>query len=257
LLFCDNTDACRWNGTLEIGNCTISDTMDDVINIHGMYTVLTAAEKDTLCSSIKHQEQRFFNPYRPGDRLEIIDNNSFAVVAEFTVESSTFREGSGTELIIKGRFSYGSDRLQKGFWIENPDRMPDVHLHHNHFFNFPHIRLSGGGEILVEKNHFADCSSALLCLDLARYWYESGRVKHLVYRNNVLDNCNGRGGSEFLRIGIDGVADEDAPKIHGKIEIIGNQFSNVRQYALRAGGVKELIIRDNTFDVEQDNLFKF
>ena len=109
---------------------------------------------------------------------------------------------------------------------------------------------------MVEENCFADCSSALLCLDLARYWYESGRVKHLVYRNNILDNCNGRGGSEFIRIGIDGVEDEKAPKIHEKIEIVGNRFSSIRKYAVKAGGVKELIIQDNVFDIERENLFR-
>jgi len=235
------------DGNLEIKNCTVSDTMDDVLNVHGMYTVVLSAEEDTIYSSIMHYEQHFFNPYRPGDRLEIIDNNTFEVVAEFHVESAFFKENSGKDLIIKGHFSYGFDKLQKDFWIENPDRMPNVHLHHNYFFNFPHIRVSGGGEILIEENRFCNCGAALLCLDLAKYWYESGRVNHLVYRNNILDNCNGRGGKSFLRIGINGVPDDVAPKIHKKIEIIGNHFSNIKQHAISAGGVKELIIKDNTF----------
>ena len=170
------------------------------------------------------------------------------------MESSCLREGSGTELVIKGHFNYGADRIQAGFWVENPDRMPDLHLHHNRFYNFPHLRISGGGEMLVEENHISNCNAALLCLDLARYWYESGRVRHLVFKNNILDNCNGRGGSEFIHIGIDGVAPEDAPKIHEKIEITGNCFTNIKQYAVGASGVKELTIRDNTFDIPQQNI---
>ena len=255
-LTADSMHFVNCDGALEIRNCTISDTMDDIINVHGMYTSVTAADENTLCSAIMHQEQRFFNPYRPGDRLVIINSLTFEPVAEFLVDSSRFREGSGAEIVTKGRFSFGAERIQTGFWIENPDRMPDVHLHHNHFYNFPHIRLSGGGTILVEDNRIADCSSALMCLDLARYWYESGRVRHLVYRNNILDNCNGRGGSEFIRIGIDGVDSKEAPKIHERIEIVGNRFSNIRQYAVNASGVKELIIQDNIFDAERENLFK-
>ncbi len=255
-LTADSLHFINCDGVLEIKNCTISDTMDDVVNIHGMYTSVAAAKEDTLYASIKHQEQRYFNPYCPGDRLEIINNTTFEVIAEFYVESAQLKEGSGEDIVIKGHFSYGFDKLKEGFWIENPDRMPDVHLHHNHFYNFPHIRLSGAGEILVEENLISNCMAALMCLDLARYWYESGRVKHLVYRNNILDNCNGLGGNAFLRIGIDGVPEKDAPKIHQKIEIIGNKFSNVKQFAVKASGVKELIIKDNTFDTEQENIFE-
>ena len=243
------------DGKLEIRNCTISDTMDDVINVHGMYTTVTAAKEGVLYSAIRHQEQRFFNPYCNGDRLEIIHNETFDVVAEFYVESSEFAPGSGTDIVTKGHFTYGAQAVKAGFWVENPDRMPDVHLHHNRFYNFPNIRLSGGGEILVEDNHISDCNVALLCLDLARYWYESGRIKHIVYRNNILDNCNGRGGSAFFRIGIDGVPDEEAPKIHQKVEIIGNRFTHIKQYAVKTGGLQQLVLRDNTFDTDTDGLF--
>ena len=239
------------DGSLEITNCTLSDTMDDALNVHGMYTVLAKTQKNTIRSQIGHQEQQYFNPYRTGDRLEIIDNTTFEVVAEFVTDSACFDEGSGTELMINGHFTYGEACCREGFWIENPDRMPNLHLHHNHFYNFPHNRISGGGEILVEENRFSDCKAALMCLDLARYWYESGRVKHLVYRNNILENCD-----TAVRIGVDGVSDEEAPKIHQKIEIVGNRFSGIQDCAIRASGVSELILKDNVFDTDRKDLFK-
>ncbi len=253
-LTADSLHFINCDGKLEIKNCAISDTMDDVINVHGMYTSVKSVEANLIRSAIKHQEQRFFNPYRAGDRLEIIDNESFEIVAEFYVDRSEFMEGSGENIETHGHFTYGAERIKEGFWVENPDRMPNVHLHHNHFYNFPNIRLSGGGDILVEDNHIANCSAALLCLDLARYWYESGRVKNLIYRNNLLEDCNGRGGRCFLRIGIDGVEDDIAPKIHRRIEISGNTFKTVRRHAILAGGVKELIIEGNTFDQIRDDL---
>jgi len=248
-LTADSLHFVNCDGKLEVKNCTISDTMDDIINVHGMYTSVTGVEETVLHSAIMHQEQRFFNPYRAGDRLVLINNETFDIVAEFVVEASELI--SGTEIITRGQFTYGREAVQAGFWIENPDRMPDVHLHHNRFYNFPNIRLSGGGEILVEDNHITRGSSALLCFDLARYWYESGRVKHLVYRNNRLESCSGRA---VLRIGIDGVGDEVAPKIHERIEITGNTFSDVSRHAVVAGGVKELVIENNTFDTEREDL---
>ncbi len=253
-LTADSLHFINCDGKLEIKNCTISDTMDDALNVHGMYTAVTSVEEGVLRSAIKHQEQRHFNPYRPGDRLTVINNETFAIVAEFVVEDS--RLLSGTEIETRGRFTHGADKVTAGFWIENPDRMPDLHLHHNHFYNYPNVRISGGGEMLVEHNRFADCNTALLCMDLARYWYESGRVGHLVYRHNEFDNCNGRGGSAFLRIGIDGVPDEEAPKIHNRIEIVDNVFKNVKEFAVKAGGVKELVLRDNQFPDGPEGPFK-
>lgn len=239
------------DGKLEIKNCTVSDTMDDAINVHGMYTILTKAQKNILHSHIGHQEQHCFNPYCPGDRLAIINSETFEVVAEFVTDSARFEENSKTELVITGRFLYGEERCKEVFWIESPDRMPDLHLHHNHFCNFPHNRISGGGEILVEENHFSNCRSALMCRDLARYWYESGRVKHLVYRNNVLKNCD-----VAIRIGVDGVPDEVAPKVHQRIEIVGNHFSQIKDCAIRSGGVRELILNGNVLDTDNPHLFE-
>ncbi len=254
-LTADSLHFINCDGRMEIHNCTISDTMDDVLNVHGMYTRLKGVEPDKLVSRIMHQEQTFFHPYRPGDRLSLVDGESFDIVAEFVVESAAFCDEKGREVEINGKFTYGEERAKEGLLLENPRRMPDLHLHHNHFYNFPHVRISGAGEILVEDNHITDCNCALLCMDLARYWYESGRVSHLVYRNNVLDRCNGRGGRAFLNIGIDGVPNDQAPKIHGRVEIIGNHFTNIRQYAVKAGGVQQLVIEDNVIESERDDLF--
>ena len=242
------------DGSLEIKNCVISDTMDDTVNVHGMYTVLSECGENNIRASIMHREQLFFNPYRRGDRLEIIDTETFEAVAEFIVDAAKLCGENGDEILITGSFTYGAGQSMKGSLIENPDRMPDLKLHHNTFDNFPHNRISGAGEILVEDNTFSNCHAALLCLDLARYWYESGRVKHLVYRNNILKNCDIIGNGAFIKIGIDGVPDEIAPKIHGRIEITGNYFSEIKGLAVKAGGVRELVLENNVFETEKENI---
>lgn len=242
------------DGSLEIRSCVISDTMDDAVNVHGMYTVVSEINESSVLASIMHREQHFFNPYRTGDRLELIDPLNFEVKGEFIVSSAILNRENGREITLNGKFTCGAEAVGNGFLIENPHRMPDLHMHHNRFDKFPHNRISGAGEILVEDNEFSNCHAALLCLDLARYWYESGRVKHLVYRNNILRNCDTQGNSAFIRIGIDGVPDETAPKIHGRIEITGNSFSEIKGLAVKAGGVCDLIIENNLFDTEKDNI---
>jgi len=242
------------DGKLEIKKCRISDTMDDAINVHGMYTSLVKAEKDILYTKIMHREQHYFNPYRDGDRLVLIDPQTYEIKAEFIVAGAMLDGENGTDIILNGSFSYGSEAVAEGYLVENPDRMPDLHLHDNKFDVFPHNRISGAGKIVVENNMFSNCHAALLCLDLAKFWYESGRVKHLIYRDNILNNCDIIGNGAFLRIGVSGVPDELAPKIHGRIEITGNRFSRIKNLAVLAGGVKELIVEDNVFDTDKDGL---
>lgn len=251
-LTADSLHFVNCDGALEIKNCYISDTMDDAINVHGMYTVVSNIEHGVLNAKIMHKEQCFFNPYREADRLEIIDNITLEKKAEFLVSSAFFEEKSGSDLILTGTFLCGAENIKEGFLIENPDRMPNLHLHHNTFLNFPHNRISGAGNMIIEENHFSNCHAALLCLDLAQFWYESGRVKHLIYRNNYLNNCDIRGKDAFIKIGIDGFSADQSPLIHQKIEITGNHFSQISNKAIIAAGVQELIIKDNCFDCDDD-----
>ena len=244
------------DGKLEIKNCRISDTMDDALNVHGMYTVVSGMRGDVLYTKIMHREQKGFNPYREGDRLEIIDGVTLEKRAEFRVCTSRFVGESGFDLELTGDFTWGRENAKDGYLIENPDRMPDLYMHHNHFERFPHNRISGAGEMLVEDNEFSDCHAALVCLDLARFWYESGRVKHLVFRNNLLKNCDISGRGTFIKIGIDGFSADEAPPIHEKIEIVGNRFSQVAHKAVEASGVLDLALRDNIFDCDRTDLFE-
>lgn len=242
------------DGGLEIKNCKITDTMDDAINVHGIYTELKEILENGMTVRLMHREQHFFNPYRKGDRLTVIDPQSLEIVAEFKVSHACFKEGSGTEILVTGAFVYGKERAECGALIEDPDRMPDLYVHHNDFESFPHNRISGGGEIVVEHNRFARCHAALLTLDLARFWYESGRVKHLVYRNNEMNDCDITGRGAFIKIGIDGIPDAIAPRIHERIEIKDNRFSNIRNKAIIAGGVREIVTEGNVFDRDEAEL---
>jgi hypothetical protein len=59
-----------------------------------------------------------------------------------------------------------------------------------------------------------------------------------------------------IRIGVDGVPDEVAPKVHQRIEIVGNHFSQIKDCAIRSGGVRELILNGNVLDTDNPQLFE-
>ncbi len=233
---------CR--GYLNIHDCSISHTMDDVINVHGMYTSVIQADSTKMVVGIMHQEQAYFAPYISGDILHVIDPKTLDIVARYCVKTISLSE-DGRSVELNGEFEGNFELVKSGFLVENPNRMPDLHLHHNHFSHFPRIRLSGGGEILVEHNTIEYCCSALYAVDLQEYWYESGRIKNLVFRNNHLDNCNSMGDDSFITIAVSGFDGSNTPKVHEKIEILDNTARNIKNNFVVADGVKELVMRGN------------
>jgi hypothetical protein len=108
------------DGKLEIKNCKISDTMDDAINVHGMYTSLVKAEKDSICTKIMHREQYYFNPYREGDRLVLIDPITYEIKAEFTVTGAMLDGESGTDITLSGSFTYGYGSVSEASLLKIP-----------------------------------------------------------------------------------------------------------------------------------------
>lgn len=233
------------DGRLDIRNCAISNTMDDAINVHGIYTELQSAERNRLFVRLLHHEQKGVNIYRPHDILQLIDPVSMDIVAKFEVSGAELDEHDKFSICIEGRFISGEDAVKKGFFVENAQRMPDVNVCNNRFCHLPHLRISGAGEILIENNDMNECAAGLLAMDLAQYWYESGRIKHLVFRKNRVKSCHKLGGRACVYISVSGFKHGEAPKIHDCIEIVENEFVDVRDFAVSADGVKNLILRDN------------
>lgn len=230
------------SGNVEIKNCNISHTADDAMNIHGIYTEIKTYDETSVTVCLKHQEQYLINPYFEGDKLRIINPETLEIAGGVTVEKSDFIDKGNTIKIICKDIG---GKFKRGFLVENPSRMPDVHIHNNVFTDFPHIRLSGEGKILVENNRIERCGAALYAYDLAQYWYESGRIKDLTFRNNTLKNCNFKMGKAFINIGVSGFEGNDTPIVHERIEISGNTFKDVTHTDIIAYGVKELILKDN------------
>ena len=236
---------CR--GYLNIHDCSISHTMDDVINVHGMYTSVKQVNREKLVVGIMHQEQAYFNPYLQGDCLSIIDPETLDIVATYQVEAAEL-SGDGRCVTLQGEVEGDIALIRQGYLVENPGRMPDLHLHHNHFSHFPRIRLSGGGEILVEHNIIENCCCALYASDLQEYWYESGRIRNLVFRYNQLDHCNSMGGESFIEVEVSGFDRERAPEVHRKVSILNNTVKHIKNSFIKAAGVQELVLQDNVFN---------
>ena len=236
------------SGTVTIRNCNMESFLDDAVNVHGVYTVVDSVEKDRLHVHLGHAEQDFFNPYKAGDVLRILNHETLEVVCEAVVRDVYFTSNDGCTLAVKAEFPTGTASIKSGFLVENPGRMPDIVLRNNCFRDFPHILLSGEGTMWIENNRICDCLNAAVFRDHLGYWYESGRLGTVYFCGNILENCNKLGGNAFIEIGVSGYEPENAPLIHEHIEITDNTFVGLSAYAVHGGGVKEICLADNICD---------
>lgn len=128
-----------------------------------------------------------------------------------------------------------------GLLVENATLNPNVTIHGNRFEDYPNLRLSGRGTYLIESNRFECCCSAVTGMDLADYWYESGRIANMTIRNNVVVN-----GTGFI-FGLTGWRgnEPNLPKIRGRIVLRGNTFEAMRREKWSAVGVREFVVSED------------
>ena len=225
-------------GDIAISNCSGGHSLDDWINIHGNYLQVVSVDGNRVRLQTKHVSHSGFFPYRPGDALEFVTPHERTVIAKADVLSWTADPSNATlcEVTVDADLSSAG---VVGLLAENATLNPNVTICGNRFAHYPNVRLSGRGKYVVESNRFERCSSAVTGMDLADYWFESGRIADMTIRHNaVVDG----GGFSF---GLSGWSAGDAgvPLVHDCILLEGNTFDAVRGPKWSAVGVRSLEVR--------------
>ena len=223
-------------GEVKVEHCRSGFSLDDVINIHGNYLALEGVKGREIDLRTKHRSHEGFFPYRPGDALEFITAHTREVLAlaKVVAVAADLSDRSRCRVTVDADLP----TLPEGTLVENVTLNPDVTIRENDFHDHPNLRLSGRGKLLVEKNRISRSVSALVVMDLADYWYESGRIAELTIRDNDFIDCNRLGGSTFLEFGVSGWG-ENAPKIHDRVRLENNRFEGVRGTRHRVNGVRD------------------
>ncbi|MBE5784096.1 MAG: hypothetical protein E7329_12385 [Clostridiales bacterium] len=229
-------------GKIKVHHCQLTGSEDDIINVHGIYSLVEEITENQLLARFQHPSQRHFNPYFPGDELHFIDGHSLEILGKATVESSTVvNPESGYDVLLNLKNMEGT--FAPGCYIENPARLPDVEFCQNQLSDFPHVRLSGAGNIRIESNHLLR-GTAILINDLVRYWYESGRVKSVVIRDNIFEDMKG----DCINVGVPGFDAESTPKIHEHVILENNAFIRPKRLIIHASGLQKLTVANNIVD---------
>lgn len=209
------------HGDVRLENCRVGDSLDDALNIHGNYLKVVRICGRKVRLRTGHEGHAGFFPYRPGDRLEFVRSRTREVVRTAVVIACRTTAGEMTECEVEtdaDLMGVESDML-----VENVTLNPNVVIAGCRFFNYPQIRLSGRGRMLVKGNVFERSYCGMRFWDLAEYWYESGRLSMVEIRDNVFKDCTILGGDSVLSAGVSGWG-VDAPRIHGTLILTGNRF---------------------------------
>ena len=228
-------------GKLHIMNCRQGFSLDDAMNVHGVYHRIESLDEGWLTLRAMHEAHAGFFPYRQGDSLEIIDAHTREVFARTAVKELV--KDTDDPYVCRVRISgpdfTGEREELEGLLVENVTLYPEVLLEGNNFDTIPHCRLSGRGGITVRDNVFKNCYGAIYAYDLADYWYESGRISTLVIEDNEFIDPNGMGGDCVIDVGVSGWYGEGTPAVHDKVILKGNRIENLTGEFARISGVKD------------------
>jgi len=238
----DAMQVINCQGDVLIQNCETSSMLDDVIDVHGNYLLVCRTEGNKARLKIGHRSHNGFFPYRPGDSLEFVDARTRKLFLTARVKGLS-DVSDDLESVTLETDTDLSSLPKSGVLVDNVTPIPDsVTLRNNYFHDSFNMRFSGRSKWLIEKNRIEKCLS-ILCLDLQGYWSESGPIRDMTIRDNDIIS------SGSVVIGLSGwhQTDKNVPQIHDKIVIEDNRFVGMGTDRIKASGVKNLILRNNTY----------
>ncbi len=232
-------------GTLNIKNCDIRRTMDDMLNVHGIYTFIKSVSGNEITVGIGHHEQSFFLPYHKGDKLRIIERATLDIKGYLTFEGYRFTDSRGMEAVLTVKEEDAQSAASAGDIIEVPDRMPNLNFVGNRGYDIPRVLMAGGKKYYYADNEIHGFMSALNAVDVPDFWYESGRVEELIVENNIIDGIGKHPDTPAFTVAVEGFVFGHAPKVHGKVVIRNNRFLNMGDLLINADGIQDLTIENN------------
>ncbi len=249
LMVSTTADAAHFSsckGKIVVNNCNFRHQLDDGINVHGAYVLI----EDVLAPNkigvrIGHFQQAGFEFAEEGDNVGFINPKDSAEV-EFKASVKSFYKLNKDYYIITFNKEI-TDKLSKGYIIENLDWYPEVTITNSQFADnrARGLLLKSPKKTIVKNNYFSNMMQALIISgDINTWWYESGGAQDMLIEGNTFGDCNYDGVNRPV-ISISGKLDNKG-RMLGKIIINNNTFNNFNPSILKATGIKQLEFTNNT-----------
>ncbi len=248
----DATHFVSCKGRIKIENSLFESMLDDAANIHGIYMLVDSVlSSNTLRAHFGHFQQVGDQFADEGDVISFVDKSNLRPVGSGRIRS--IDKSDLKAYIIETDFDLGGVANPTNIALENISRGADVTIR-NCTVRYNRARsllLSTYGDVLVEDCDFASQMSGICVSGDANFWYESGRTKNIVIRNNKFTDLaiGANGPQAILQI------DPEIPTktrgndfhYHNRVVFSGNTVSTFDSQIVYARSVGTLDISDNIF----------
>ncbi len=260
----DATHFSNCAGHISVQKARYEGMMDDAINVHATCLGITRVISPTeVIARYMHPQAVGFEVFEPGEQVQFIHGPTLENDPQLgRVKSATLKDARTLHLCFESPLPEG---IGVGDALENADWHPSVHFFDN---LVRHNRARGAlfttpRRVLVEHNRFLWSSgSAILLAGDAQGWYESGRCREVIIRDNVFDHnltCLFQFTDGIISICPE-VKQPERQKVryHRTILIARRPFHTPRVPQLSAISAAGLLFRDNSiiYDDKGPTLFE-
>lgn len=227
------------DGKITVKNSIIEKTIDDAINIHGVYSLVDEIlSENSVRLRFGHFSQNGLIPFKAGDIAVVNDMQNGIEKGEARIETVSF-DGDRTNIVLTFDTDI-SKLISAGDALENPGRMSEFKFVNNRISDLPHMRISTCKDTLISGNRILNAT--IVVDDLYDYWYESGTVGNLEISDNVFTENTGK-----LSIVIRSCRKGEQMKKHKNVTVINNSFNKPCQETVSIEAVENLTLENNRF----------
>ena len=249
---------CR--GRLKIANCKFAGTLDDSINVHGVFRKLKSRIPGTKMYYLEaghFQQQGVFN-VRVGDTIQLFDRKDGKPYAALKITKVT--PVNKAFVIIEFDENELPDKFVQGDPALILETMADLEVVNTECKPLlgRGVLASGLNDVKICDCYFHTSSSGVFISGDFSFWYESGPVKSAVIENNFFDNCNYRvnvATQEPLAVFPELATLADDYLYHGSIKVKHNRFRSALRPLVSVMSAAEVEVADNVF--EPDSEYRF
>ncbi len=249
----DAVHFCECRGKLELRDCELAGTLDDSLNIHGIYRPLKMripGGKFYYLDSGHFQQQGLQGAF-PGDTLELMKNDTGKPYAKVKLRNARLLNKSLTmvepETELPEEWCPGDDARV----LEAADGEISITGCTFRPLTGRGVLATGAKMVRIACCYFHTSGAAVFVSGDGNYWYESGPVEEMVIEDNFFDNCCYRQSSstrEVIAVFPELQKLETDFFYHGAITVSNNRFRSVRRPLVSMLSVREAILAGNVFE---------
>ena len=244
-------------GDLILDNIKASGAHDDYVNVHGTHLRVVRKNKrnNTITVRFMHHESWGFQAFQKGDELEFIRWDTLIPYAKTRVIDYKRLNDTDIRLYLDrplpDSLVLGKDVVENATWTPNLTVK-------NCEFGLTcgrGILATTRGKVVIENNIFKDVwGPALLIEDDCNFWFESGYTTEVIFRNNIVDNCDYikmYEGSPVIKYSPKVMNENSNEFVHERLLIENNEFKNPVEndcFLIDLEYLREVEIKNNAFD---------